>query len=416
MNFYPNETSFDRGPFDLPRNFFYENITDYYLKKSFSLLQVKNFDLAIQELNGLLHCAIRKNETKLATEIEDRLIEAEDLLLRRNQARKKLKHSVDQFINDFASYSRSENINSNKAKNKFSTYYFETINKEINTFLQQIPLTEEYSDLISKICTFNFRKIEELEFQKAGIILTHTLNLVLTFDPLKYLLEDGRIARENGLSPFLLFDLDSTLFDNSPRVFKIVRDFIREHSDTYPEDIKKLRNLKREHVIWGIKENLNKLDITDEKIVSHVINYWFERFFSNEYIVDVPLKGAKQLVSDAQLYGINIIYLTGRFESMKDGTAKNILEHGFPLNDNLENLLLKPHSKIPDHVFKHDAMEKVKTMGTMIAGFDNEPLNTNIFKEHFPESEVFFLETNHSLNPPNLIDKIHTIPNFSYKD
>jgi hypothetical protein len=308
MNFYPNETSFDRGPFDLPRNFFYENITDYYLKKSFSLLQVKNFDLAIQELNGLLHCAIRKNETKLATEIEDRLIEAEDLLLRRNQARKKLKHSVDQFINDFASYSRSENINSNKAKNKFSTYYFETINKEINTFLQQIPLTEEYSDLISKICTFNFRNIEELEFQKAGIILTHTLNLVLTFDPLKYLLEDGRIARENGLSPFLLFDLDSTLFDNSPRVFKIVRDFIREHSDTYPEDIKKLRNLKREHVIWGIKENLNKLDITDEKIVSHVINYWFERFFSNEYIVDVPLKGAKQLVSDAQLYGINIIY------------------------------------------------------------------------------------------------------------
>lgn len=399
---YSNGTSLDRSPFDLPRNFFYDNITDYHLKKAEQLFQVKNFELVINELKGLLDCAVRNDENILAREIEEKLLKAERFLSQRTESRQKLKCYFDKFLKD--------SVNNDAGKNGTGKLPSGPLLKSINIFNMEAGLTEEYSNLIAKIFTYYSKNLNDLSFNS----VKDTLEQVLTFDPLKLLLAVGKIELEKGLSPFLMFDLDSTLFDNSPRVLKIIQDFIKEHSDFYPEDIKKLSKLKREDIIWGIKENLNKLGIINENMVNHVINYWYKRFFSNEYIIDLPLRGGQQFVQDAETLGIKIIYLTGRFESMREGTVKNILEHGFPIDNNCSNLLLKPDEKIPDHIFKHESMEKVKKMGNLLAGFDNEPLNSNIFLEHFPESEVFFLETNHSINPPNLLDKVHTIPDFSY--
>jgi predicted secreted acid phosphatase len=408
MEYYPNETPSGRSPFDLPKSFYYESISDYYLKKAEQLILVKNYDLAVKELTGLFNCALRNDQTLLARELETKLLKAESLLSPRIESRQKLKINFEKFLRDFRPFP-------NTASDQPVIETFKEIREAINIFKIEAGQTEEYFNLIDRLLTENLGNLSRLKFEDAFSAIKNTLAIILTFDPLKYLLESGKAELSAGKEPFLLFDLDSTLFDNSPRVYKILRDFISEHQESYPEEISKLKKVKREDIVWGIKENLNKFGIIEEKFVNHVISYWFERFFTNEYIVDLPLRGSKEFVKDAEELGIKIIYLTGRFESMKDGTAKNIIEHGFPLDDGLVNLLLKPDPKMPDHTFKHAAMENVKKMGNMLAGFDNEPLNSNIFKEHFPESEVFLLETNHSLNPPNLIEQIHTIPNFSYK-
>lgn len=383
---YLSEGNDGRSPFELPRTFYYEEVNDYYLKKAGQLLNVRNFDLAAKELNGLLECAVRNDDSHSILKLKKMLLQNEQALSLREELRAELRFQTEAFLKD---------------KTKWSS-----LRDSLQKFLLESEITEEYSGLISII-------INDCLNSEIGD-LPEKLSLLQEYQPLKYLIKVAEIEARNNKEYFLLFDLDSTLFDNSPRVYRIIRDFIKEHGADYPEDIGKLTAIKREDIIWGIKENLKKAEIFSEKITDHVINYWFERFFSNEYIIDVPLQGACQFVKDAQDAGLRIVYLTGRFETMREGTARNLREHSFPLDDDQKNLILKPDRKIPDHVFKHQVMEDVKNLGNMLAGFENEPVNANIFQEHFPDSMVFFLETNHSLNPPNLFDNIHTIDNFDY--
>lgn len=362
----------DGSPFDLPKSYIYETINDYHINKALQLIKVKNFDLALLELEGLAECAKslgNENEFKkfnlLITEIDHKI-------QTRNQLRE---------------YYHTKFINSN---NKFDI---------VEEFISKSTDYEEYNQLQSKIFKYSGNNINDIIF---------------SFDPLKYLCELGKLEKARDNQPFVLFDLDSTLFDNSPRVHKIIQDFIEEHKDIYPEHTEKMKEIKRQDIVWGIKENLKKVDLHDENLVNTVIKYWYERFFSNDYIIDVPLKGSYNFIKDLENSGVKIIYLTGRFETMRQGTERNINEHGFPLDPNGENLVLKPDPKMPDDVFKHQAMENIKRFGHMIGGFENEPVNSNIFQEHYPESEIFFLETNHSLNPPNLNDKVHSIKDFTY--
>lgn len=363
----------DGSPFDLPKSYIYKSITDYHINKVLQLIKVKNFDLALIELEGLSESAKTLNQENEYDKFQSILNETESKVQKRNQLRE-FYHT--KFLN---------------SENKFDI---------LDEFIFKARDLEEYNNLQNRIIKhYNSKNISDLIF---------------SFDPLKYLSELGKLESQKGLSPFVLFDLDSTLFDNSPRVYKIIQDFIEEHRDIYPEHTEKMSYIRRQDIVWGIKENLKKINVHDEELVNKVIRYWYERFFSNDYIIDVPLSGSCQFVKDLESSGVKIIYLTGRFESMREGTERNLLEHGFPLYNNGENLVLKPNPKISDEEFKHQSMESMRKFGDMLAGFENEPINSNIFQEHYPNSDIFFLETNHSLNPPNLSEKVHTIKNFCY--
>ncbi|MFN8575996.1 MAG: HAD family hydrolase [Candidatus Sericytochromatia bacterium] len=363
----------DGSPFDLPKSYIYKSITDYHVNKVLQLIKVKNFDLALIELDGLSESAKTLNQEKEYEKFQNLLNETESKVQKRNQLRE-FYHT--KFLN---------------TENKFDI---------LDEFIFKARDLEEYNSLQNRILKhYNSKNITDIIF---------------SFDSLKYLSELGKLENQKGLSPFILFDLDSTLFDNSPRVYKIIQDFIEEHRDIYPEHTEKMSYIRRQDIVWGIKENLKKINVHDEELVNKVIRYWYERFFSNDYIIDVPLSGSCQFVKDLESSGVKIVYLTGRFESMREGTEKNLLEHGFPLYENGENLVLKPNPKISDEEFKHQSMESMRKFGDMLAGFENEPINSNIFQEHYPEADIFFLETNHSLNPPNLNEKIHTIKNFCY--
>lgn len=369
----------DGSPFDLPKSYIYNTITDYHVNKVSQLVKSKNYDLALIEIKGLSDSCDLLGLSDKCKEFNDLYNQISSSINKRNELRNKL-------FNDLAK--------TNNENEKL---------KLLENFIEGSKELEEYSTLQDKIVNKNDKNADEIS------------KILFSFDPLKYLVEVGRIEKEFGLNPFVLFDLDSTLFDNSPRVHKIIQDFVEEHKDIYPEHVEKMSLIKRQDIVWGIKENLKKVNIHDEEINNKVIRYWFERFFSNEYIIDLPLNGSQQFVKDLERVGVRIIYLTGRFESMREGTERNIVEHGFPLEPNGINLVLKPDPKMPDDTFKHQTMESMKRFGDMIAGFENEPINSNIFQEHYPDSEIFFLETNHSINPPNISDKIHTIKDFSYR-
>lgn len=347
----------DQSPFDKDKEYFYSNVEEYHLNKAIQLYNVRNFDLALKEFQGINDYFIRLKDSKNISLSEKYINLLSDKIFQRDKKREL-----------FSRYSDFDN-------------FFTTAN-----------YFEEYYSLLPNL---------------------RTSKIIETYNPLSYIIETGEVLLNKGINVFLLFDLDATLLDNTPRVYKIMQEFIKDYYLIYPEEIEKLKNLKRRDIVWGLKQNLKKVGIDpNEKFMKEIFKFWYERFFSNDYIIDVPIKGSVEFVNKAKEIGFEIVYLTGRFESMRKGTIENLEENNFPIKDKNKDLVMKPSDEIADHDFKHIAMDEIKKYGYILAGFDNEPINVNIFKDHLPDSEIFFIETNHSLNPPNLKNDIHTISNF----
>lgn len=378
----------DGSPFDSEKNYNYTHFNDYLVHKSKQLYENKNWFLTQKEIEGIKKCQNFIEDDFFCNSLESSLVnikKIDEVKLELNKVKSLLEDETE--ISDFSSI--------------------------VNTIFNLIKDLEvyEYHHFLEEIVENKLKEINSSSSNKKEII--ELINIISSFSPLNYLIEIAKI-RNKKEKTFFLFDLDATLFDNSPRVHKIINDFIKSFSDKYPEEIEKMKKIKRKDIVWGMKNILSDfgIDIKNEAFMSDVIKFWYLRFFSNSYIIDTPLKGSIDFIKKLEQTGTQIVYLTGRFESMREGTSRNIREYGFPLDKNGTNLVLKPHNKIEDHVFKHTAMEDMRKFGNLIAGFDNEPINVNIFKQHFETSHIFFLETNHSPNPPNLIKNIHTIRNF----
>lgn len=384
-------TSDDRSPFDFPKKHIFEDVTEYLNNKHLQLLEINNFDISLKEMNALLECSEKHGHLDYIKELKKKIDFTNLLIKEKNSIRKDLLDSYLSF------------------KNNQSLDNYNNAIESLKIFSIACSKTEEYHNIISQIIDYYLSTLKQDSSK-----LLNLFEIILSFDPLKYVIESSKISIEKKEKSFVLFDLDSTLFDNSSRVIKIIREFMLDVRHKFPEDTEKMSKIRRQDIIWGIRENLKNFGIENHEILKEVVPYWYERFFSNSYIIDTPLKGASTFMKDLKDTGIEIVYLTGRFESMREGTSRNIREYSFPLHKDGSNLIMKPDPAMPDHTFKLIAMEEMKKFGKMIAGFDNEPINSNIFKEFFPYSEVFLLETNNSPNPPNLLNDIHTIYNFEY--
>ncbi|MGE0634125.1 MAG: HAD family hydrolase, partial [Pseudobdellovibrionaceae bacterium] len=138
-------------------------------------------------------------------------------------------------------------------------------------------------------------------------------------------------AQQGGSKKLYVFDLDSTLFDVSPRIQKIIHDFtlIPEHIAEFPEEVEILKTIELEKTDWGIKNAFFRagLDKQHPSFYEKVRGFWFQRFFSNDYLqYDVPYEGALNYVEALRKTGNDIVYLTGRDEiRMGKGSRETLL-------------------------------------------------------------------------------------------
>ena len=192
-----------------------------------------------------------------------------------------------------------------------------------------------------------------------------------------------------------VFDLDSTLFNVSPRTQKILHEF----ADLYHQDLK---SVEIEASDWGLKEPLIRHGYSLEQhshIHQGLRDFWVERFFSNDYIhYDVPYAGAinfvQKISSDSKN---NIYYLTGRdVHRMEKGTYEVLKKWGFPTPEN--SVQLKPHRSMEDHLFKRDWILDLqnKNPESTIYLFENEPVNINFIANTIQNIQIVFLNTTHS--------------------
>jgi hypothetical protein len=224
--------------------------------------------------------------------------------------------------------------------------------------------------------------------------LSHNLEQTLT--------EAREIQKRHGQS-LAVFDLDSTLFDVSPRLLRILRDFAELESTraNFPEAAKIMKNIEMKRSDWGIKQALIRagLDHQHPDFHLHLKNHWETSFFSNHYLqYDLPYEGAVEFVNQLQQAGSSIVYLTGRdVTRMGTGSGEILKKWGFPLENSLSQLVLKPKKGMDDARFKSDWFLSIpKSSYGKIWFFENEPVNIHLVRKEHPEVDIVFFESTHS--------------------
>jgi hypothetical protein len=188
-----------------------------------------------------------------------------------------------------------------------------------------------------------------------------------------------------------VFDIDSTIFDVTPRNQEILNLFLHRE-----------KGLKTKHKLqpfeWGIERFLNKE--LSEEFKKEAKKFWRRHFFSGTFLQsDRPYIGSIDFVKSLRDLGAEILYLTGRdTERMRAGSLKQLKYWKLPLESD-EDLFTKPNKGMPDGPYKSMFLEKIiqERPNKEILFFDNEPvvLNHCLFNE-VDNYKAFFIDSTHS--------------------
>ncbi len=210
-----------------------------------------------------------------------------------------------------------------------------------------------------------------------------------------------KLLTHEGLNgPWLvIFDIDSTLMNTAPRNMAI----LKEAAGFFPALNSYLDDIREKELGWNIRTPLTMAGLKDQTLLEEVFQFWKDRFFTDPYLLeDRPYPGAAELLARLTRLGYTLIYLTGRHTGgMDQGTRESFVKWGFPVEPPVK-FFFKPAFEMEDHLFKREACEDLRKLGTVTAFFENEPANANLLKEEFPDSLGFFLETITSPNPDPL--------------
>ena len=203
-----------------------------------------------------------------------------------------------------------------------------------------------------------------------------------------------RVRRHpSGTTPVVVFDIDSTLLDTSRRHLAILDDFLARIG-AGEALVETSRKLHRTGVGWSVVDDFRKAGVADRELLEALGRFWRERFFAPAYMTrDIPVPGAPAFVRACHEAGAWCYYLTARVLSDTEAVTRNTLRrYRFPL-DSRTTLAMKPARHVDDHAFKFDAMERIAKCGEVVAAFDNDPANINMFHARFPGAICVLMDT-----------------------
>jgi len=225
----------------------------------------------------------------------------------------------------------------------------------------------------------------------------------------------GRCEHDAGRPPVVVFDLDGTLMDNRPRTCAILREIAVVWREAEPDLSRRLLEASPDAIPYHFHDVLALFDVTREDLVSFAFDYWKTHFFADPHIQhDVEVTGAVRFARACYEAGASLVYLTGRdLPQMGVGTFGSLRAHGFPIGVCGTELVLKPEARMLDFEFKRFEAPKLARVGHVIASFDNEPENCNLFLARYPDAESVFVDTQHAAGAPPLAAGVKVIPDFA---
>ncbi len=223
------------------------------------------------------------------------------------------------------------------------------------------------------------------------------------------------LAQKSGPKGLLVFDLDSTVFDNRPRQARILREF------GAAKKLPALLGCQAWHFTsgWdlrGATVSCGMSQADSEAVYAELKAFWQERFFTSDYARDdIEIVGAPRYLHSLDDVKARVIYVTGRHEGMRVGTEACIERCRMPMPSagGHVQLLMKPALPDDDDAYKRQTHDHLRQMGTVLAAFDNEPQHINDYARKFPEAVAVHLATDHSGRDVKLDPRCISIPHFA---
>ncbi len=223
-------------------------------------------------------------------------------------------------------------------------------------------------------------------------------------------------AQKLGAGGVLVFDLDSTVFDNRPRQARIVREFgqkkgLRVLEGCQPFHFTSGWDLRSATVACGVSE------AEADAFYSELKRFWGARFFTSDYCRDdIEIVGAPRFLHACVKTGAQVVYVTGRHEEMRAGSVTAMEKCGMPTPASHASvkLLMKPTLREDDDGYKRVAHQLLGEMGTVVAAFDNEPTHVNDYASKFTTAVPVHLATDHSGRDVPLAARVVSIPHFAW--
>lgn len=219
----------------------------------------------------------------------------------------------------------------------------------------------------------------------------------------------------------VVFDLDSTVFDVKPRTLRILKEFAlsKEARQISQRLSEWCLGLEAHGLLYTLEESARANGIPpgeprEKEFLHAAFRYWRQRFFTHQYVLmDQPSPGAVDYTNAVVDAGGIAVFLTGRdWPGMGRGT-RTMLEHwGFPCDPRVSELLMKPSFGTDDADFKDGALRELRTDGSAVALFDNEPANFHVFEKNFPEAWLVFYHSNCSTKEAKPVNRVYKIENF----
>ena len=202
--------------------------------------------------------------------------------------------------------------------------------------------------------------------------------------------------------------------DNRPRTLAILREFAASCRGRDDELAGRLDASGPADLAYLLSDSLERMGAREHALAAEVEAFWRDRFFADAHLVhDTALPGAVDFARACHAAGATLVYLTGRDEPfMGKGTLQSLRDLGFPIDDPATELILKPDSATPDETFKRLAAPGLSRLGEVVAAFDNEPGNCNVFLASYPDAHVVFVDTQHMPGAPALAAGVETLRDF----
>jgi hypothetical protein len=218
--------------------------------------------------------------------------------------------------------------------------------------------------------------------------------------------------------PIILLDLDSTLYEVGPRTLAIIKEW--NESPQTPLNIQStLNEVALKHIGYSLSDMAHNLGLhPSHPDTEHALNelkpFWWDRFFTNHYLLhDRPYPGAVEYTQNLFNMGAHLVYLTGREQSkMEEQTIHNLKRDNFPWCKNNTTLVMKPSGSVLDVAHKKNIKSFIDQNGTLLASFENEPINIVALSQVFPHAMHIFMDTVYSDHPTEPGKNLFRIKSF----
>lgn len=155
----------------------------------------------------------------------------------------------------------------------------------------------------------------------------------------KKTLADLETRVKNGEKCRVVFDIDDTLVDTRARTLALAKAFDKQRGT------KAFSKLTLSKVGKSAKETCEALGV-DEKTAKAFNGYWNANFFAGKsFDKDAPIARTIALAKQSKAAGAEVVYLTGRTESVRPGTLAQLEKLGLPDADD-SHLVMKPKASV----------------------------------------------------------------------